>query len=128
MKIGKIIPHGVSLEKHENDTVVFFTNLGKTIELIPPSNTPCSRRPDFIMDGIEWEMKSPHETKNIVVERAFHKALRQSCNVIIDLRGAKGEDTIAINHLQKCFIASKKAKRLYAITKQCQLLDFAKRQ
>lgn len=33
MKIGKIIPNGVSLEKHENDTVVYFTDLGYDIEL-----------------------------------------------------------------------------------------------
>ena len=51
MKIGKIIPNGVSLEKHENDTVIFFTNLGFNIELIPPSNTPKAKTPDFIMDG-----------------------------------------------------------------------------
>lgn len=126
MKIGKIIPHGVSLEKHENDTVVFFTNLGKTIELIPPSNTPCNRRPDFVMDGLEWEMKGPHETNKVVVERAFHKALRQSCNVVIDLRGAKGVDKIAVDHLGKCFVTSGKARRLYIITKQCQLVDFMK--
>lgn len=34
-KQGRIIPNGVSLERHENDTIVFFTNLGYTIELIP---------------------------------------------------------------------------------------------
>ena len=51
MKIGKITPNGVSLEKHENDTVVFFTNLGYNIELIPPSNTPKAKTPDFMMDN-----------------------------------------------------------------------------
>ena len=120
MKTGKIVPHGVSLEKHENDTVVYFTDLGKTVELIPPSNTPCNRRPDFMMDGLEWEMKSPHEANRLVVERAFHKALRQSCNVIVDLRGARGKDSIAIEHLKKCFVTSRKAKRLRIITKQNQ--------
>lgn len=124
--VGKIVPNGVSLEKHESDTIVYFTNLGKVVELIPPSNTPCNRRPDFVMDGLEWEMKSPHATNKIVIERAFHKALRQSCNVVMDLRRAKGEDEIAVAHLRKCFITSNKAKKLYIITKRHKLLDYFK--
>lgn len=126
MRTGKIIPNGVSLEKHENDTIVFFTNLGKDIELIPPSNTPHMRRPDFWMDSLEWEMKSPEQSKYEVVERAFDKALRQSCNVVMDLRRAKGRDDVAIKHLQKCFSSSRRAKRLLIITKGQALLDFKK--
>jgi hypothetical protein len=37
MKKGKIIPNGVSLERHESETVVFFTELGYEVELIPPA-------------------------------------------------------------------------------------------
>lgn len=122
----EIIPNGVSLEKHENDTIVYFTNLGKDIELITPSNTPRMRRPDFWMDGLAWEMKSPEQTKREVVERAFDKALRQSYNVVIDLRRAKGRDDIAIKHLQKCFSSSRRAKRLLIITKEQDLFGFKK--
>lgn len=128
MRIGKIIPHGVSLEKHEMDTVVFFTNRGKSIELIPPSNTPRMRRPDFVMDGVEWEMKSPERATQTVVERAFDKALRQSHggNVVMDLRRAKGEEEKVIEHLRKCFVSSKRAKRLMIITKKQRLIDLRK--
>ncbi len=38
MKKGKITPNGVSLEKHEYDTVLFFTELGCDVELLPRSN------------------------------------------------------------------------------------------
>lgn len=123
---GKIIPNGVSLEKHENDTVVFFTELGKAIELIRPSNMPHLRHADLIMDGIEWEMKSPETASKIVVERSMHKALKQSCNVIIDLRRAKGKEKVAIEHLLKCFASSKRIRRLYIITKKQELLDYRK--
>lgn len=47
-------------------------------------------------------------------------------HVVIDLRGAKGVDKIAVDHLGKCFVTSGKARRLYIITKQCQLVDFMK--
>lgn len=36
-KVGKIIPHGVRLQQHEYDTVLYFTELGKEVELIKPS-------------------------------------------------------------------------------------------
>ena len=35
---GKIIPNGVVLETHEMATVVFLTEKGYNIELIPKSN------------------------------------------------------------------------------------------
>ena len=89
MKIGKIIPNGVSLEKHESDTAVFFTNLGFNVELIPPSNTPKSKSPDFIMNGKAWEMKSPQGKSRVTVEHAFKRAAKQSENIIIDLRRTK---------------------------------------
>ncbi len=76
MKIGKIIPNGVSLEKHENETIVFFTNLGRNIELIPPSNIPKTKTPDFTMDGKSWEMKSPQGKSRVTVEHASKRAAK----------------------------------------------------
>ena len=103
MRTGKIIPNGVRLETHEYDTILFFTNLGKNIELIPPSNTPGNRRADFLMN------------------------LKQSCNVVIDLRLTKSSQELSLaTHLSNCFSSSKKAKRMLIITKQEKLLDYKK--
>ena len=57
-RVGKIIPHGVKPEPHELDTILFFTERGKDVELIPISHTPKVKSPDFYMDGLVWEMKS----------------------------------------------------------------------
>ena len=46
-------------EKHELNTARYFSEMGKKIKFIRPSNIPEVYRPDFTMDGIEWEMKSP---------------------------------------------------------------------
>lgn len=70
-KTGKIIPHGVKPEPHELDTILFFTERGKDVELITPSNTPHSKRPDFYMDGLAWEMKSPLNSTRRTIERVF---------------------------------------------------------
>lgn len=126
MKRGRIITNNVSLQEHECETVLFLAKLGKNIELIPPSNTPHARRADFIMDNLAWEMKSPEQIKKEVLERAFDKALKQSCNVVIDLRRAKGKESFALKHLQKCFVSSRRARRLIIVTKRQSMIDWKK--
>ena len=126
MKIGKIIPNGVSLEKHENDTIVFFTNLGFNVELIPPSNTPKAKTPDFMMDGKAWEMKSPQGKSCVTVEHAFKRAAKQSDNIIIDLRRTKIPTNESKASLEKLFKTSRRVKSLKIITKEQELLDFNK--
>lgn len=126
MKIGKITPNGVSLEKHENDTVVFFTNLGHNIELIPPSNTPKAKTPDFMMDGKAWEMKSPQGKSRVTVEHAFKRAAKQSENIIIDLRRTKTPTDQTKTTLEKLFKASRRVRNLKIITREQQLIDLKK--
>lgn len=122
-KQGKIIPNGVSLEKHENDTVVYFTNLGEDIELIPPAKTTGSKKADFIMNGLEWEMKSPQSNGARTMEHAVRSASKQSENIIIDLRRSKLDDDRAIAQIK--FHASKRTniKRLIVITKNGSRID-----
>ena len=59
MHKGIITPNGVVLQEHESATVVFLTDLGYDIELIPRSQTEGVHKPDIIMDGLMWEMKAP---------------------------------------------------------------------
>ena len=125
-KKGKIIPNGVSLEKHESETVVFFTDLGYDIELIPPSNNPKTKTPDFLMNGVEWEMKSPHGKSKNTLEHIFKRAKRQSENIIIDLTHAKIAEDIAVKEIKRRFAQSKSCKRLKIITKDHRLLEFKK--
>lgn len=83
MKQGKITPNGVSLEKHENDTVVYFTSIGEDIELIPPSKVAGAKKADFIMNSMEWEMKSPQSNGARTIEHAVRSASKQSENIIL---------------------------------------------
>ena len=123
MKRGTITPNGVSLEKHENDTIVYFTEMGYNIELIPPSRSPGSRQPDFIMNGLPWEMKSPISNGARTIEHAVRSASKQSENIIIDLRRSKIDDERAIAQIK--FHASKRTniRRLIVITKKGAHID-----
>ena len=108
------------------DIFLLLANLGKTIELVIPSNTPHSRRPDFVMDGIEWEAKSPKSGVRRALERNFYEASRQSSNIVIDLRRAKGDDATASLILEKCFQNTRKVRRMYIITKSQKLKLYKK--
>lgn len=124
-KPGKIIPNGVKPESHEVDLFLLLANVGKTIELIMPSNTPHSRRPDFVMDGVEWEAKSPKFGARRTLERSFYDASNQSSN-IIDLRQIKEDDGVAIAVLEKCFRGTRRVRRMYIVTKTWKLKFYKK--
>ncbi|MBR3143874.1 hypothetical protein IKF12_01590 [Candidatus Saccharibacteria bacterium] len=123
---GIIKPNGVSLEKHEYDTVLFLTTLGYDITLIPPSHVPNIKTPDFIMNKIKWEMKSPKGENRSTFEHAFQAALKQSANVIFDLRRTHMLDSKAIKILEQLYGHSKSIRRLVIITKRQKLLEYKK--
>lgn len=127
MKTGKIIPNGVKLEAHEYNTVLFFTTLGKDVELISPSCTPNVRNADFFMDGLVWESKCPAgDSTRMTIDRILHKAARQSENIVIDLRRTRLPDQQSLLCIEKRLKLSRRIRRILVITKQERLVDFRK--
>lgn len=127
MKTGKIMPNGARLEAHEYATVLFFTELGKDVELIPPSNTPNTRNADFFMDGVVWESKCPTgNSTRMTIDRILHKAARQSENIVIDLRRTRLSDGESVACIEKRFRLSRRIRRILVITKQGRIVDFRK--
>ena len=125
-KKGKITPNGVVLKTHENATAVFLTEQGFDVELIPASNIEGVHTPDIKMDGLKWEMKAPLGEGNQLMENTIQRALRQSQNIIIDLRHTKKHQTKCLRELEKQFLNKKGIKRLKVITKSGKTLDFEK--
>lgn len=125
-KRGKIIPNGVVLKTHENATVVFLTEQGHDIELIPKVNIEGVHTPDILMEGIRWEMKAPIGEGNQLMENTIQRALKQSQNVIVDLRRTKRHQTKCLRELRKQFDSKKDLQRLRIIAKGGKILDFKK--
>lgn len=123
---GKITPNGVVLKTHENATAVFLTEQGFDVELIPTSNIEGVRTPDIKIDGLKWEMKAPLGEGNQLMENTIQRALKQSQNIIIDLRHTKRHQTKCLRELEKQFLNKKGIKRLKIITKSGKTLDFEK--
>lgn len=123
---GRIVPNGVILNAHEYATVVFLTEQGYDVELIPKSNRKGVHTPDIKIDGIKWEMKAPIGEGNQLMKNTLQKALKQSTNIVVDLRRTKRHQTKCLRELEREFNNSKSIKRLKIITKTNKMLDFKK--
>ena len=82
--------------------------------------------PDIKMGGLEWEMKAPLGEGNQLMENTIQRALKQSQNIIVDLRHTKRHQTKCLRELEKQFLSKKGIKRLKVITKSGKTLDFEK--
>lgn len=126
MKRGKITPNGVVLQTHESATVVFLTDRGFDIELIPPVQRKGARTPDIYMDGLAWEMKSPKSNGKYTIEHSFRSALKQSPNIIFDIRNSKIPQTKCIAEIERRFNDFTKVKRVIIISRRNKLLEYSK--
>lgn len=126
MKKGRITPNGVVLKSHEMATVVFLTELGLDVELVPKSNREGAKSPDVKIEGLFWEMKSPEGCGKYLIQNTMHRAARQSENVIMDLRRIKLHQNRCLAEIEKQFKDLKRLKRVKIITKTKKVIDFAK--
>lgn len=113
-------------EKAEFETATYFAELGKDIVFIQPSSIPNQHRPDILMDGIEWEIKCPLGNSKRNIENNMRTALKQSHNVIFDLRHTKTSERRCISQLEYQFQKRSQLKRLYIIKKNGELIKFPK--
>ena len=125
-KKGKIIPNGVVLKTRENATAVFLTEQGFDVELIPASNIEGVHTPDIKMSGLKWEMKAPLGEGKYLMANTIQRAVKQSRNVIIDLRHTKRHQTKCLRELESEFKKSKSLNHLKIITKSGKTIDFKK--
>ena len=114
-------------EKHELMTAQFFANMGKNVSFIRPSSIPEVYRPDILMDGVEWEIKSPIGCGKKTIERNFRKAAMQSKFVIFDLRRIGIDEDKCISKLEREFEKRGIIKRILIIKKDGTLLEIPKK-
>ncbi|MDR1322890.1 MAG: hypothetical protein LBK68_00460 [Candidatus Margulisbacteria bacterium] len=107
-------------------TASFLANQRKKVLFLKPVDRNHIKTPDIIMDGLKWEMKGPEGKGKYLLQNTLHKAIKQSVNVIIDLRWIKiSPEEKCISKLNKEFNLSKALKRLIIITRT-EMLDLQK--
>lgn len=112
--------------KHEFETTRYFSDSGKDIVFIRPSNIKENYRPDFTMDGHEWEVKNPVGKGKSTIERNLHHAIEQSDHIIFDLRHYRGQEGDCIVKLQKEFRLRHNIRELLVIKRNGKLIRLSK--
>lgn len=110
-------------DKKELSVARYFSALGKSVVFISPSAIPNQHRPDVFMDGLEWEIKCPEGNSDRTIENNLRKALRQSKNVIFDLRYIKYPEDRSLAKLEKEYKINHQLRRLYIIKKNGELIS-----
>lgn len=125
-KQGCITANEVLLQQHEMSTVVFLTQQGFDVALIPPQRRKGAHTSDTHMQGLDWEMKRPIGQSAHTIKRAFKTASRQSVNIIFNLRSSKMPDKVNLPKLEKEFADLRSVRRLIIITKDGTTIDKTK--
>ena len=119
---GKIIiPAGRKPWPHELRIANILAMAGHNIEFLPESNVNAA---DILLDGIEYEMKSPFTNKPDKLERNIKRGLRQSKNIIFDSSRIKN---MRDDNLRRFLVRKAKEQKqigeLILITKRGQIID-----
>ncbi len=121
---GKVIvPANVNPWAHEQRVAKILALAGHVVEFIPESATKTA---DILLDGVEFEIKSPKSGNANSLEHILKKAVKQSCNIIIDtsrMKNVRDDNTrrFLINQVR----IRKQIKKLIMITKQGQTIDIS---
>jgi hypothetical protein len=123
MKQGVFKQNGVHLQEHEYATVKLLLKKGFDVELIPPSRIKNLRMPDIMLQGVQWEMKSPNGGGKNTIRHTIQNAGHQASNVIIDLRRCPIQEEKVIREIKYYFNISRRVCRMIVITHDEELLD-----
>lgn len=119
---GKVvIPAGVRPWPHELRVANILALAGHGVEFLP---TSMIKTADILLDGVEFEIKSPLTNNPKKIIRNIKRALQQSPNVIIDSSRISGmRDDVLRRLLINRAKDQKTLKRLLFITKRGQIID-----
>ena len=118
---------GASPSADEIAAVNFLAKkLREPIRFIKASRIHGSRTPDIEMNGLKWEIKTPTKAKENTLDHAMKRGLKQSKNLIFDLRKMRSTGEKALHKLLKEFEKTKEWKRLIIITKDEKILTHEK--
>jgi len=118
---GTFIASGRKLWSQELRVAEILTMAGYNIEFLEETNI---HRADILLDGVEYEIKSPRSSAANSLEHLLKKALKQSPNIIIDTSRMKySRDDTTRKFLVSQVRSRKQIKKLIMITKRGQIID-----
>lgn len=123
IKTGVFKPAGRRVWPHEDRVADILAEAGHYVEFLP-EDRPHSA--DILLDGVEYEMKSPRSFKTNSMEQLLKDALykKQCPNIIFDSLRLKGiRDGKVCEFLISQVKMRKKIKNLLFVTKRGKIVD-----
>jgi hypothetical protein len=93
------------------------------VEFILRSN---QKTPDFLINGVRWELKSPTGNGKNNIERQLQTGLKQSRNIILDARRSKIHISKIRSELHRKIKLVKSINRLILIEKSKAILEITR--
>lgn len=87
------------------------------IEFLKPLDGYKRKTPDFVMNALEWEMKSPTGNSKTTISNNLLAAKLQSPNIVFDARRTKIDDKKIESELTKYISQKKSIYRIIMIAK-----------
>lgn len=122
-KKGIFIPAGRKVWQHELRVTEILAKAGYSVDFLPENR---QKSPDILLNGIEFEIKSPQTTSTNTLEHLLKKGLKQSPNLIIDTSRTSMRDDKMRNFLVTQMRKTKQIKKLLMITKKGRIIDIFK--
>lgn len=104
-KRGIYIPSGRIIWPHELRVAEVLALAGHYVEFLPEGNL---KNADILLDGVEYEIKSPKSATANSLEHLLKKALKQSPNIIIDTSRMKSSRD---DNVRKFLISQVKSRK-----------------
>ena len=126
-KFEVLIPAGYKPKKHELDAAwILSKHFNSIVQVLRPSKGYKEKTADFVIDNIQYELKTPTTSKVSKVEVTIREAVKQSVNVVIDMRKTKITEKRMIEICQDRLIHIKKLRKITLIVDKEKVLDFYK--
>lgn len=119
-----IIAAGANVWPHEMDTARALASAGIEVRFICRREGQYIHTPDILINGFEWEIKSPQSSNAKALQRNLRKALHQANRVIIDSIRIKGmPDAVVERELRKLSQSMRSLRSLKFVTKKRTVID-----
>lgn len=119
-----IIPSEVNPKPSDTEITAAYILAGyfnADVKFIPREN---HKTPDYLINGIKWELKSPKGTGKYNIQHCLQDALKQSTYIIIDARSSKQHMEKIRHELEYQMKLTKKISRLLCISKSKKVIEF----
>ena len=93
------------------------------LEMSRRGSTSKNKSPDILYMGKKWEIKSPTGSKRRTLENNVRAALKQSCNIIIDLSRIKVEEGSCLRFLRDRSNRLGKKVKIMVIKKNKEIVE-----